>query len=62
MPHVISNSSYKLQSRNGGTTEFVEIPNRGHSLTIDSGWRDVAKSALDLITRFAVPTRSGGAG
>ena len=27
-------------------TEIVEIPDRGHALTIDSGWREVADTAL----------------
>jgi len=30
----------------------VEIPNRGHSLTIDSGWREVADTALAFVRRF----------
>jgi non-heme chloroperoxidase len=34
-------------------TEIVKIPNRGHSLTIDHGWREVAQTALDFVTRFA---------
>jgi hypothetical protein len=33
-------------------TEIVEIPNRGHSLTIDSGWREVADIALVFAKRF----------
>lgn len=36
-------------------TEIVEIPERGHSLTIDSGWRDVAETALAFIRRFVQP-------
>ena len=39
--------------RNQGITEIVKIPNRGHSLTIDHGWREVAQTALDFIKRFA---------
>jgi len=35
-----------------GLTEFAEIPGRGHSLTIDVGWRTVADTALAFITRF----------
>jgi non-heme chloroperoxidase len=31
---------------------FVKIPNRGHSLTIASGWREVAETALALLKRF----------
>ena len=26
---------------------------RGHSLTIDSGWREVADTALEFVKRFA---------
>ena len=29
------------------------MPNRGHALTIDSGWREVADKALDFVKRFA---------
>jgi non-heme chloroperoxidase len=50
---AIANAAYKRQRRNPGVTEFVRIPNRGHALTIDHGWRDVAQPALDFVTRFA---------
>jgi pimeloyl-ACP methyl ester carboxylesterase len=53
VPGAISEASYKKQQRNSGVTEFVEIPGRGHSLTIDSGWREVAQIALDFVGRFA---------
>jgi non-heme chloroperoxidase len=33
-------------------TEIMEIPDRGHTLTIDSGWRDVADPVLEFIKRF----------
>jgi len=33
-------------------TEIVKMPNRGHSLTIDHGWREVAQTALDFVKRF----------
>ncbi len=35
-----------------GVTEIAEIPNRGHALVIDSGWREVADTALQFINRF----------
>jgi hypothetical protein len=38
--------------RNGSVTEITKISNRGHSLTIDSGWREVAQTALDFVKRF----------
>ena len=52
VPWSIANASFKRQKRNEGVTEIVEIPNRGHSLTIDSGWREVADRALSFIQRF----------
>jgi len=53
VPHSITHASYQLQSRNEDVTEFTEIENRGHSLTIDSGWREVADTALGFVKRFA---------
>jgi pimeloyl-ACP methyl ester carboxylesterase len=53
VPWAITNASYKQQSRNTGVTEIVEIKNRGHALTIDSGWREVADTALAFTQRFA---------
>jgi pimeloyl-ACP methyl ester carboxylesterase len=53
VPWAIANASYKRQKRNPGVTEIVKIPNRGHSLTIDSGWREVAQTSLDFVKRFA---------
>ncbi|WEO78859.1 alpha/beta hydrolase [Cryobacterium sp. SO2] len=53
VPLAITRASYKLQARNEGITEITEIPGRGHSLVIDSGWRDVADLAFSFISRFA---------
>lgn len=52
VPRAIAHASYKKQKRNEGVTEFVEIPGRGHSLTIDHGWKDVADTALAFVRRF----------
>jgi non-heme chloroperoxidase len=51
VPWAIANASYKQQKRNPGVTEIVEIPGRGHALTIDDGWRDVASTALQFVQR-----------
>jgi non-heme chloroperoxidase len=53
VPLAIAKASFKKQKRNEGVTEFAEIPNRGHALTIDSGWREVADRALEFVKRFA---------
>jgi non-heme chloroperoxidase len=53
VPHALAHAAYKRQQRNPGVTEFVEMPGRGHALTIDSGWREVAGTALEFVKRFA---------
>jgi non-heme chloroperoxidase len=55
VPWAIANPSFKRQQRNPGVTEIVKIPNRGHALTIDSGWREVADTALKFVQRFVEP-------
>jgi non-heme chloroperoxidase len=55
VPHAIAHASFKQQQHNPGVTEFVEVPNRGHALTIDSGWREVADHALAFVRRFVQP-------
>jgi hypothetical protein len=55
VPWAITNASYKLQKRNKDVTEITEIAGRGHALTIDNGWRDVAETALSFVRRFAPP-------
>jgi pimeloyl-ACP methyl ester carboxylesterase len=52
VPPVIANASFKKQERNAATTEIVELEGRGHSLTIDHGWREVADTALRFVQRF----------
>ena len=52
VPWAIANAAYKRQKNNPGVTEIKQIPNRGHSLTIDSGWREVADMALEFVKRF----------
>jgi non-heme chloroperoxidase len=52
VPWAIANASYKRQRRNPAVTEITKVPNRGHSLTIDSGWREVADTALQFVQRF----------
>jgi pimeloyl-ACP methyl ester carboxylesterase len=52
VPWAIANAAYNRQKHNEAVTEIEKIPNRGHSLTIDSGWREVAQKALDFVKRF----------
>jgi hypothetical protein len=52
VPWAIANASYKKQRHNDSVTEIAKIPNRGHALTIDSGWREVADTALAFVKRL----------
>ena len=52
VPRAISTATFQRQRRNPGVTELAEIAGRGHSLTIDSGWREVADTALAFVRRF----------
>jgi pimeloyl-ACP methyl ester carboxylesterase len=56
VPWAIANASFNQQKRNEGVTEILKIPGRGHALTIDSGWREVADTALAFVQRFVQPT------
>jgi non-heme chloroperoxidase len=52
VPWAIANASFQQQEGNQGVTEIVEMKGRGHALTIDSGWREVADTALAFVKRF----------
>ena len=53
VPWAIAHAAYKRQRRNPAVTEIIKVPSRGHSLTIDQGWREVAQTALDFVKPFA---------
>ena len=49
VPAAITTSTRKLYHKSPAITDFIEFPDRGHSLTIDRGWREVAQAALDWL-------------
>jgi non-heme chloroperoxidase len=53
VPPVLTESAFKHQEKNPGVTEYVVLPGRGHALTIDHGWAEVAQTALNFITANA---------
>ncbi|MBV9684646.1 MAG: hypothetical protein JO046_22835, partial [Solirubrobacterales bacterium] len=53
IPWAIASHSFKRQRHNPSVTEITSIPNRGHALTIDNGWREVANRSLAFVRRFA---------
>ncbi|AQT78613.1 alpha/beta hydrolase [Mycolicibacterium litorale] len=46
VPYVSAKAAHGLYRKSGAVTDFHEFEGRGHSLTIDHGWRDVADTAL----------------
>ena len=61
MPRAIALAAFRRQRRNPGITALREVRGRGHSLTIDGGWREVADLALAFVRQHQ-PARSPGAG
>jgi pimeloyl-ACP methyl ester carboxylesterase len=55
VPWAVANASFNQQKRNEGVTEILQIPGRGHALTIDNGWREVADTSLAFVQRFVGP-------
>jgi non-heme chloroperoxidase len=55
VPWAMANAAYRRQRRNESVTEIREIPERGHSLVIDSGWREVADVALEFVHQHHPP-------
>ena len=49
VPAAITRATLKLYRNSGAVTDLVEFPDRGHSLTIDSGWRLVAERVLSWL-------------
>lgn len=49
VPQAITKSTAKLYRRSDAVTDVVEFADRGHSLTIDSGWREVAQACLEWL-------------
>jgi len=51
VPEVITKSTLKQYRHSHAVTDLVEFADRGHSLTIDSGWREVAEACLAWLSK-----------
>jgi hypothetical protein len=54
----VSKATFKLYGGSAAVTEFRQFPDRGHSLTVDSGWSEVAQAALDWLTKQGIPRQT----
>ena len=55
VPDSVSRAAYKMYGKSAAVTEFRQFPDRGHSLTVDSGWPEVAQAVLDWLTKQGIP-------
>jgi non-heme chloroperoxidase len=51
VPAAITTGTRKLYHKSPAVTDFREFPDRGHSLTIDHGWREIAQQTLDWLSQ-----------
>ena len=49
VPETITKSTLKQYRHSDAKTELVEFADRGHSLVVDHGWRDIADSCLSWL-------------
>ena len=49
VPDVVTRSTLKQYRDSAAVTELKQFEGRGHSLTIDHGWKDVADAVLDWL-------------
>ncbi len=49
VPPVLVRSALRVYGKSPAVTEFKEFAGRGHSLTIDSGWRELAEYCLSWL-------------
>ncbi|MCW2701797.1 MAG: alpha/beta hydrolase [Blastococcus sp.] len=54
VPDSVSRAAYKLYGKSAAITDFRQFPDRGHSLTVDSGWAEVADAALEWLRKLGV--------
>jgi alpha-beta hydrolase superfamily lysophospholipase len=61
VPDVTTRSTFKQYRDSTAVTELKQFERRGHSLTIDSGWREVADATLawlDAMTGQSIPVEA----
>jgi pimeloyl-ACP methyl ester carboxylesterase len=49
VPPAISRATVRLYHRSHAVTDLRQFPDKGHSLTIDSGWQEVAEACLSWL-------------
>jgi non-heme chloroperoxidase len=60
VPDSVSRAAYKMYGKSAAVTEFRQFPDRGHSLTVDSGWSEIARASLDWLAKQGIPGQPAG--
>jgi non-heme chloroperoxidase len=58
VPDSVSRAAFKLYGKSAAVTEFRQFPDRGHSLTVDSGWPEIADTVLEWLARQGLGSRT----
>lgn len=58
VPFVSAKATHGLYKKSSAITDFHEFDGRGHSLTIDNGWRDVADTTLAWLAKRQADIRA----
>ncbi|WP_371482032.1 alpha/beta hydrolase [Kitasatospora sp. NBC_00315] len=51
VPEAVTRATLKQYRHSDAVTDITDFPDKGHSLTVDSGWREVADTALAWLRR-----------
>lgn len=54
VPPAIVNATLKQYAKSPAVTELKEFSDRGHSLTVDHGWQEVAQTTLDWLKQHSI--------
>jgi non-heme chloroperoxidase len=54
IPPAVVKTTRKRYRKSAAVTDLIEFPDRGHSLALDSGWRDVADATLSWLRKHSL--------
>jgi alpha-beta hydrolase superfamily lysophospholipase len=58
VPLAVTRSTQRQYRHSTAVTDLLQFPDRGHSLVVDSGWKEVAEATLAWLDR-ALPHQDG---
>ncbi|MEZ2294930.1 alpha/beta hydrolase [Variovorax sp. RCC_210] len=59
VPDVTTQAAFRMYRHSKSLTELRQFEGRGHSLTVDHGWRDVAQLCLNWLERQGMGAEAG---